>query len=88
MFICGNPWAALGSVLRSISVSTRMSVSISRRPSPGRRVRGELVADAQPGQDAVDLVVGVHRPRQRIGGFMAVQHQALNAVLRPTASRR
>ena len=52
------------------------------KTQPGPGVRGELVADAQPGQDAVDLVVGVHRPRQRIGGFMAVQHQAVNAVLR------
>ena len=48
-----------------------------RRPGVG----GELVAHAQAGQDAVDLVVGVHRPRQRVGSFMAVQHQALDAVL-------
>ena len=38
-------------------------------------VGGELVADAQAGQDAVDLVVGVHRARQWVHGFMAVQHQ-------------
>ena len=44
-------------------------------------VGGELVADAQAGQDAVDLVVGMHRARQRVDGFMAVQHQTRNAVL-------
>jgi hypothetical protein len=47
----------------------------------GPAVGGELLADAQPGQDADHLVVGVHRPRQRVDRLMAVQHQALNAVL-------
>ena len=47
----------------------------------GPAVGGELVADAQAGQDAVDLVVGVHRARQRVDGFMAVEHQTRNAVL-------
>ena len=42
---------------------------------------GELLADTQPGQDAKHLVVGVHRPRQRVDGLVAVQHQGFDAVL-------
>ena len=48
---------------------------------PWPAMGGELLADTQPGQDAKHLVVGVHRPRQRVDGLVAVQHQGFDAVL-------
>ena len=46
----------------------------------GPRHRGELVAHAQSGQDAVDLVVEVHGPGLRVDRLPPVEDQALDPV--------
>src|SRR6476659_1390938 len=48
---------------------------------PWPAMDGELLADTQPGQDAKHLVVSVHRPRRRVDGLVAVQHQCFDTVL-------
>ena len=58
-----------------------MSRSTRRSPRQGRRDGGERVAEAQPGQGAVDLVVEVDGARLRIDRLPALQHEALDAVL-------
>ena len=53
----------------------------------GPRHRGELVAHAQSGQDAVDLVVEVHGPGLRVDRLPPVEHQALDPVSGRAVSR-
>src|SRR6185437_7593144 len=48
----------------------------------GSRNRGELVGDAEARDDAVDLVVQVHRPRLRVNTGPAIEDQAFDTVLR------
>ncbi len=50
--------------------------------SGGPGYRGELVGDAQPRDDAVDLVVQMDRARLRIDARPTVEDQAVDAVLR------
>ena len=51
------------------------------QPAGGPGHGGELLGDAEPGQDPVDLVVEVHRPRLGVDPVPAVQDEALDAVL-------
>ena len=48
----------------------------------GARDRAELVGDAQPRNDPVDLVVEVHGTGLRVDVGPPVQHEAVDAVLR------
>ena len=51
------------------------------QPAGGPGDGGELLGDAEPHQDPVDLVVEVHRPRLGVDAVPAVQDEALDAVL-------
>jgi hypothetical protein len=51
------------------------------QPAGGPGHGGELLGDAEPRQDPVDLVVEVHRPRLGVHAVPAVQDETLHAVL-------
>ena len=51
------------------------------QPAGGPGHGGELLGDAEPHQDPVDLVVEVHGPRLGVDAVPAVQDEAVDAVL-------
>ena len=51
------------------------------QPPGGPGHSGELLGDAESRQNAVDLVIEVHRPGPEASAVPAVQHQAVDAVL-------
>jgi hypothetical protein len=77
---------AVGGVPRELGQHAHVAVQQSQSlAGPGDR--GELLAEPEAAQDAVDLVVEVDRPGPRVGRFAPVEHQALDAVLRQQRRR-
>ena len=62
----GYPWPVGVVVPGDFAQHPHVAVDQPPRPCAGRLLRGELLAHAQPRNDAEHLVVGVHRARQRV----------------------